>query len=179
MRLGLYFGMAMAVILTLINLWTKPGLYSNHLSVAIVSTLLGSALSSLMFVWLVGLFINSNNVKQSTKINLEPDEMILFDTAANHTKAWESVGGWLYLTTKRLVFKSHSFNIQNHELSINLPDITKIERFKAWYLVNKGLMVSYGSQKTEKFVVQQIEDWLILLTKNTNLDTVAESTSQT
>jgi len=42
----------------------------------------------------------------------------------------EAVGGKLFLTNRRLVFKSHKLNIQNHELSIHLIDIANVGRYK-------------------------------------------------
>lgn len=106
------------------------------------------------------------------KIDTQADETILFDTGANHFKGAEGVGGKLYLTTKRLVFKSHKFNIQNHELSISLSDIDKVDRYKTLGLVNNGLSVKTVDNKTEKFVVQKIDEWLNQLTEKNGLQQV-------
>jgi hypothetical protein len=107
----------------------------------------------------MGLFINSKFLKQGTKIDLDTDVNILFETGANHFKSVEAVGGKLYLTNKRLVFKSHKLNIQNHQLSINISEIVKADRYKALGLTNNGLAVTTASGLVEKFVVQQPEEW--------------------
>ena len=130
----------------------------KEITISIISGLIGGTLSEFLFRWTMGL-LGKHSMKD-IKLDTEPDERILFDTGANHLKGVEGVGGKLYLTNKRLVFKSHKFNIQNHLLSINLSDIYKIERHKTLGLVNNGLTLTTKQNKTEKFAVQQIDEWL-------------------
>lgn len=169
---GLFFGVAMTIFFILQNLLTRSNLTSKDVIIAIISGLFGGALSGLLFGWLMGLFANSKRLTKDTKIDTDTDETILFDTGANHFKGAEAVGGKLYLTDKRLVFKSHKFNIQNHELSINLSDIDKVDRYKTLGLVNNGLSVTTIDNKNEKFVVQQIDEWLNQLTEKNGLQHV-------
>ncbi|MDN3655424.1 GRAM domain-containing protein [Ferruginibacter paludis] len=129
------------------------------------SGLAGGAVAGVLFGWMMGFFADSELLLKGTKINTLTDESILFETGANHFKGAEGVGGKLYLTNQRLVFKSHKFNIQNHERSINLSDIGQVERYKIWGLINKGLLVTTLHNKTEKFVVQQIDEWINQLPK--------------
>lgn len=161
---GLFFGVVMATFFILQFLGTHSNLTSKDVIIAISSGLLGGAFSGLLFGWLMGLFANAKWLTKDIKIYTEAGETILFDTGANHFKGIEAVGGKLYLTDKRLVFKSHKFNIQNHELSIRLADIDKVDRYKTLGLVNNGLSVTGFNHKTEKFVVQQIDEWLDQLT---------------
>ena len=70
----------------------------------------------------------------------------------------------MYLTNKRLVFKSHKLNVQNHELSLQLSDIAKVEAYKTMGLINNGLVVTTRHNTTEKFVVDQRSEWLARLT---------------
>src|SRR6185437_2116227 len=168
-RTGLFFGIAMAIFFILQNLLTHSNLTTKDVVITIVSGLFGGALSGLLFGWLVGLFANSKRVTKDTKIDTEANETILFDTGANHFKGAEAVGGRLYLTDKRLVFKSHKFNIQNHKLSINLSDIEKVDRYKTLGLVNNGLSVTTTGNKIEKFVVQQPDKWFSQLIEKKGL----------
>lgn len=149
-KLGLFFGAAMAIFFILQDLLTNSNLTTTDVIISIVSGLFGGALSGLLFGWLIGLFANSKRLTKDTKIDTHTGESILFDTGANHFKGAEAVGGKLYLTDKRLVFKSHKFNFQNHELSINLSDIDKVDRIKTLGLVNNGLSVRTINNKTEK-----------------------------
>ena len=164
-KTGLIIGIAMTITFVLQELFTHSNLATTHLTITIVSALIGGACSGLLFVWLTGLFVKSKWLAKVTKIDTQADESVLFETGANHFKGVEAVGGKLYLTNKRLVFKSHKFNIQNHQLSIKLSDIDKIERNKTLGLVNNGLSVRTVDSQSEKFVVQQIDEWLKQLTE--------------
>lgn len=80
--------------------------------------------------------------------------------AANHFMGSEGVGGKLFLTNKRLRFKSHSINIQVHELSIPLNRIVKIEKVRGFLAFNQiGVFLKDGS--VEKFVVYNRDAWII------------------
>ena len=166
---GLFFGVAMAILFILQSLLAHSILTAKDIVISIISGLFGGALSGLLFGWLMGLFANSKRLAKDTKIDTDAGETILFDTGANHFKGAEAVGGKLYLTNKRLVFKSHKFNVQNHELSIDLSDIDKVDRYKTLGLVNNGLSVTTIDNKTEKFVVQQVDEWLNQLTEKNGL----------
>jgi hypothetical protein len=45
------------------------------------------------------------------KTPLATGEAIVKEGAASYLKRYEGVGGKLYLTTERLIFESHAFNI--------------------------------------------------------------------
>jgi hypothetical protein len=166
---GLFFGIAMTIFFILQSLLTHSNLTTKDIIISIISGLIGGALAGLLFGWLTGLFANSNRLTKDTKIDTDANETILFDTGANHFKGAEGVGGKLYLTNKRLVFKSHKFNIQNHELSISLSSIEKVDRYKTLGLVNNGLSIQTIDNKIEKFVVQKIDEWLNQLTEKNGL----------
>lgn len=159
-RAGLFFGVSMAVFFILWDLFINNDFTQRSIIISLVSGVIEGAISGFIFAWLIALFVNSKFLIQSTKIEIAKDETILFETGANHFKGAEAVGGKLYLTNQRLVFKSHKFNIQKHELSIGLSDIAKVDRYKTLGLVNNGLMVMTSENTTEKFVVQQIEEWV-------------------
>lgn len=163
---GIIFGIVMTLFFILQDLLTNDNLSTKNIAITIISGLIGGALGGLLFGWLIGMFVNSKLLKKGTEIQTKFDETIVFESGANHFKGAEAVGGKLYLTNKRLVFKSHKFNIQNHELSINLPDIDKVERYKTLGLVNNGLSVMTTNNKNEKFVVEQINEWLNHLTED-------------
>ncbi len=159
----------MSIFFILQELLTYDNLTTKNITITFVSGLFGGALAGFLFGWLVGLFTKSKPLTKDIRIETDADEFILFDTDANHFKGAEAVGGKLYLTTKRLVFKSHKFNIQNHELSIRLPDIDKVGRYKTLGLINNGLSVSTADNIIEKFVVQQIDEWVNQLTAKNGL----------
>jgi hypothetical protein len=163
-KAGLYFGIAMTFFFILQNLLSSDNLTTNQIIKSIITGLITGALAGVLFGGLTGLFAKSKFVTESTKIVTAPDENILFETPANHCKGIEAVGGKLYLTNKRLVFKSHKLNIQNHELSVQLTGIKSIDRHKTLGVVNNGLTLTTIDNKTEKFVVKQAENWIKYLT---------------
>lgn len=168
-RAALGFGIAMTVFFVLQNLLTNDNHATNQIIKAIVAGLAGGAISGFLFGWLIGLFAKSKFVTQATKIETDVDENILFETPANHFKGIEAVGGKLYLTNKRLIFKSHKLNIQTHQLSINLTNIKKIDRHKTLGVVNNGLSITTVNDVTEKFVVDQVENCFTHLTETKDL----------
>jgi hypothetical protein len=118
-------------------------------------------------------------VKSATKIETDADEIIFFEGPANHFKGVEAVGGKLYLTNKRLFFKSHKFNVQNHKLSISLNEIMFVNQYKTLGLVNNGLSVGVRGGMIEKFVVNEIEEWIKQLNeKQTSCNKALHSNSE-
>lgn len=84
----------------------------------------------------------------------------IFKTAANHIKGSESVGGKLYLIQDALVFISHVFNIQRHELAIPISEIAELVLTKNMGLVPNGLTVRLKNGMAEKFVVNKRKVWV-------------------
>lgn len=87
-------------------------------------------------------------------------EGAIYEGAANHFAGAESVGGKLYLRPDALVFVSHGLNIQRHQMSIALADITKLETSNTLGLVPNGMTVYTASGASEKFVVNKRKVWI-------------------
>ena len=171
-KAGLYFGIISAFSFLLQDLLTRDDLTTKNIIIIIVSSLIGGALGGLLFGWLTGLFLNSNFLKKGTSIVTDKNEKIVFETGANHFKGVEGVGGKLYLTNKRLIFKSHNFNIQKHELSISLSNVDKVRRYSTFGIVNNGLSVTTSDNVIEKFAVQEPEEWMNQLTDKKSVQQV-------
>ncbi len=101
------------------------------------------------------------------KIQVAGEENAMFCGGANHFKNGEGVGGKMVLFQDSLVFKSHKFNIQNHELHIPLSDIAAVSAYNVWGIVPTGLEVIKKAGGSEKFVVEKPGEWVeeILLAK--------------
>lgn len=87
------------------------------------------------------------------KLDLKTDEKIEISRPANHFIGIEGVGGKIFITNQRFVFKSHAANIQAHELTVPFDDIIKIEFYNTLGIVPNGLKLVLASGKTEKFAV--------------------------
>jgi hypothetical protein len=86
-------------------------------------------------------------------------EQLLKQGLANHFNRWEGVGGWLYLTDKQLLFRSHRFNFQNHELAIPLGEMVEIQACSTAWVIPNGLRI-ITAQGAERFVVEGRRSWL-------------------
>src|SRR5208283_3731617 len=87
-------------------------------------------------------------------------EDLVKEGGANHFSNIEAVGGWIYLTDQRLLFKSHSINVQRHELSIPLQNISEAKPCGTFAIIPNGLKIRTIDGKTEKFVVEDRKDWV-------------------
>lgn len=58
------------------------------------------------------------------KTELRPGERLLREGPANLQRGWETVGGKLFLTSERLVFESHAFNVQRGVTEIPVAEVT-------------------------------------------------------
>ncbi len=171
-RYGLIFGITLAIIYILQDILGHADLSTQHFIVVIVSSLFGGAVGGILFGWILGILTGSRQLSKDTQITIDTNETIVFTTGANHFKGVEAVGGKLYLTNKRLIFKSHSFNIQNHEFSISLSEVDKVKRYDTFGIVNNGLLVTTVHNSIEKFVVQEPGEWMNQLTGNNHLQHV-------
>jgi hypothetical protein len=158
-KTGLKYGIGLSVFFTIQHLLITGEYTGYNIVRAIITGVITGLISGFIFGYIVTWFARSRFVAQSTKIETDRDEHIVFESAANHFKGIEGVGGKLYLTNKRLIFKSHKLNIQNHQLAINIADISGIGRFKTLGLVNNGLIVSTIHNNTERFVVEEADAW--------------------
>src|SRR5947199_4936916 len=109
---GIPFGLAMGVFYVLRVGWSRGLLLAS-----------GSGL-------LFGITMAAFSTYQRRRFTVErpafTDEQVLHEGPANHFLNRAGVGGWIYLTTRRLLFRSHAINLQPHELSIELSDISEV-----------------------------------------------------
>lgn len=94
------------------------------------------------------------------KIQLQQNENIIKEGAANHFKGVESVGGKLFLTNQRLFFKSHSINFQPHELSILYKEIKSVGKRNTLLIVPNGMYIELKDGSIENFVVWSRRKWI-------------------
>jgi hypothetical protein len=88
------------------------------------------------------------------------EHRIVFEGEANHFMNKEGVGGWLFLTPEFLFFKSHRFNIQNHELTIPMSLIKSATPCKLLNFAT-GLKVEKINGTWETFVVNHNNEWAV------------------
>jgi hypothetical protein len=143
--------------MTIVNSLTKGGFTSNIL----ISTAIGGIFAGLIFALIIN--YAANRLYKKIIIDINIDEALIKEGGANHFKGKEGVGGKLVLTDKRLIFKSHNLNIQNHQDNFDLAQINEVQATKTLNLFNNGLLLELVDMGKHKFVVDEPNDWVIAI----------------
>jgi len=102
----------------------------------------------------------SNKIGHSIKPDLSPDETVEVEGPANLFRGIEGVGGKIFLTNKKLIFKSHKINIQTGQTDIAYADINQIIKRKTAKLIDNGIRIITKDGKQFDFVVNERAVWL-------------------
>jgi hypothetical protein len=137
------------------------GFVSGSAAHGAVSGLLGGA----AFGAFVGIFLkvsmsSSRLEMEGQAAGFDADETVAHFGPANHFKGAEGVGGKLYLTNKRLRFRSHKINLNNHDESYALGEIAGVEPVRTLGIVPNGVLVRLRDGRGERFVVTGRADWV-------------------
>lgn len=107
----------------------------------------------------LGAFARYQTGKFTAQDPTAPGEQLLKQGAANHFRMGESVGGFLYLSDSRLLFRSHRYNIQKHEQSIPLTVVRDVQPCMTLLVVPNGIRV-VTADGVERFVVEDRKSWI-------------------
>jgi|JI102314A1RNA_FD_contig_101_524787_length_760_multi_3_in_0_out_0_1 hypothetical protein len=86
-------------------------------------------------------------------------ENVLFEEGASHFHNFIAVGGQLKLTNQRIIFKSCAAFKNQHELCIELAQISNIEFFKTMFMNPNGLALMMKDGQMENFIVDDRKTW--------------------
>lgn len=100
---------------------------------------------------------------KSIEIKLSENEIVDYEGPANLFRGVESVGGKLFLTTKRVIFKSHKLNIQTGETDIEYSSISEVHPRKTGGIIDNGIRIKTHDGKDFDLVVNDRENWLAKL----------------
>lgn len=92
-------------------------------------------------------------------MHLNDNEIMIRKSRGTHRRGVEGVGGRLFLTNHRLVFKPHFFNIQTHEEGIALGDIVVVEA-KYSDFISAKMSIHLRNGSVHKFLVPQRKTWV-------------------
>ena len=126
---------------------------------------LSGILSGIFFGVAMSAFSNYQKKKFQANQPVFENEKLLHEGAANHFKGIEGVGGWFYLTDISILFKSHSANIQKHDLSIPLQQIAEVNAYQTFKIIPNGFEIKTINGENEKFVVKNRNDWISRILK--------------
>lgn len=147
------FGIIMGLFYGIFN-----GIYSGILFGIISGLLFGIGISSFVQTQKKKFKKVASEVISDKKINL--DKKITMDGGANHFKGGVAVGGWLYLTSEDLIFKSHRRTFKPHETVIPLETIVDVKTKSILGFIPNGLQIIINNDITEKFVVNNRKTWI-------------------
>ena len=97
-------------------------------------------------------------------IELRTGEKLIHEGGANLHRGWEAVGGHLYLTSQRLLFQSHSFNVQTGNAEIPLAEVASLRLCWTKFLgiipvFPNSLAIHTADGSEHRFVVQARQSW--------------------
>lgn len=116
--------------------------------------------SGLCFGLFITIFVLYQSNKFKSNLSLGKDEKLIKEGGANHFVWGQATGGWLYLTNKRLIFRSHSVNIAKEEFSIYLNKIKEVKICMSLKIVPNGLSITTIDGGKEQFVVFGRRHWV-------------------
>ena len=122
----------------------------------------------------------AKTVDKAPPLLLSSDEVLLKEGIGNHN-LYFSDGGWLYLTNKKLFFRSNWINIKKKEIHIPLEDIIDVELFSRGFLTGGimglfntiGIKIKKSNGKSEIFRMKKEEEW-----RNSILDIISKNNSE-
>ncbi|HEX8793118.1 MAG TPA: hypothetical protein VF765_19370 [Polyangiaceae bacterium] len=149
---GVVFGACMGAC---IYGWTGSGYYAFH----------GGFLSGFAFALATAAFLRVSMTTTHLELDgraagFDEDEKVLRVGPANHFKGLEGVGGKLFLTNRRLRFRSHKINFQSHDESYPIETIASVEPASSLGIIPNGLLVHMRDGRRERFVVTSRAAWV-------------------
>jgi hypothetical protein len=146
-------GLIMSIFFIVSGLLSIEEITFNTISRTILTGLATGFLMSFITEFLVKGIINNRYVVDADFIKYLPEEKLLMQSNANHFKGIEAVGGMLFITNLRVIYKSHKVNFQNHLFEVNIADIVSYEKCKTFGVIENGILLSLTNGTKERFVV--------------------------
>ena len=127
----------------------------ESLKMIALQAIIWGVLFTLFLVFLFPWFMKKLLGKRIDNIipELLENEKVEEEIGASLFRGIEGVGGKIFFTNQRLIFKSHSFNIQKGQTNIDYSEIKNIEKRKTIKIVDNGIKVSTKEGKEYCFVV--------------------------
>jgi hypothetical protein len=151
---ALTFGIPWTVFMTIYN-WIINGEFTLKMAFA---TLVGGFVAGLLFA--LSMQYMAKRLFNKIKVETDENENVIKEGGANHFKGKEGVGGKLVLTNKRLIFKSHKYNIQNHQDTFELGQIERLHVTKTFKILENGLTLELSNSLKHRFIVDKPQDWV-------------------
>ncbi len=162
-KAGLYFGLVMTMITVVQSMIGSTEITGQVILKTVLISIVSGTFGGILFGFFMGYIATSKRVANTANFEPDENESIVFQSPANYEVGVEKVGGMLYLTERRLVFKPHSFNIQKQELSLSLTEIISASQHSNLGILKNGLTIQVENDVIYKFVIDPAEKWVKLL----------------
>lgn len=156
-------GALFTIVIYLLNQFITPVNYSLYHY--LFQGVLFGAFMGFAMPWLMTKYGFGRNIGKSIKAELSSDEEIEYEGPANLFRGMEGVGGKLFLTSEKVIFVSHKFNIQKGQTNIKYSDIIDIEPRKTAKLIDNGIRITTKDPMQFDFVVNDRDQWVELIRK--------------
>jgi hypothetical protein len=151
------------LILYVLN--TDQGVYS-----IVMQSLIYGVSMTLFFIFLFPFMMKK--ILEKKIDNIKPElletEKLEEEIFANLFRGLEGVGGKIFLTNQRLIFKSHSFNIQKGQTNIEYSIISSVQKRKTAKLIDNGIKIITKQNTEYDFVVNDRDDVLVKIQNKLN-----------
>jgi len=119
-------------------------------------------LMGLVFPYIMKTFgdIFTSKVGKNILPELTQDEIIEIEGPANLFRGLEAVGGKLFLTNKKIIFKSHKINVQKGQAEIPYEQVNELVKRKTRKLFDNGIRIKTNDRAAFDFVVNEREKWI-------------------
>ncbi|HEY0653336.1 MAG TPA: hypothetical protein VGD65_09420 [Chryseosolibacter sp.] len=104
-------------------------------------------------------------LKSIPPLELLTGENIVMESAANHFRGMEAVGGRLTLTNHRLVFVAHKLNVQNRRTELDRNIIVEAKRHAKF---SKGMVLKTNENVSHTFIVDSRDQWIAEVNGNSS-----------
>ena len=102
----------------------------------------------------------TNTLGKNITPELTENEHIEAEGPVNLFRGIEAVGVKLFLTNKKVIFKSHKINIQSGQTNIEYKNMTEIITRKTAKLADNGIRITTNNGETFDFVVTERDNWI-------------------
>ena len=121
---------------------------------------IGGAIAVVCHLWLQFKFAQAAYEIDALKPDGISDESILLQSAATYVNGSETVGGKLFLTNKRILFKCKKQHHQNLEVSIPIDAVQSVNSFKILWFINSGISIKMQGETPTELVVNDLKQWV-------------------
>ena len=156
--LALGTGLLFVLLLWTFDFFSERNMY-NLKGLAIQGIIYG-LIFSIFFPYLFGKFALSFSKKVKIIPNLASKEIIEIEGPASLILGKERVGGKIFLTNEKMIFKSHEFNIQKGQTEIKYSEIIELLKIKMNSFFDNGIRLKTQNEKSFDFIVNERDLWV-------------------